>query len=85
MYFLRVRSRPERSGLLQPRQPLSNVSIRHTAAPLTELFLTSSDGVFSLSDVCEGDSYVAKRTGYVDIEFQAIATLQSLTMQIVGE
>ena len=66
-------------------QPLSNVSIRHTAAPLTELFLTSSDGVFSLSDVCEGDSYVAKRTGYVDIEFQAIATLQSLTMQIVGE
>ena len=65
-------------------QPLSNVSIRHTAAPLTELFFTSSNGLFVLNDVCDGDSYVAKRTGYIDEEFVASPSLQSITMQVVG-
>ena len=65
-------------------QPLSNVSIRHSAAPLTELYFTSSDGWFTVNDVCDGDSFIAKRTGYMDLEFEATSLLQRISMQIVG-
>ena len=66
-------------------QPLLNVSISHSAAPLDELFVTSSNGWFTVLDVCQGDRFLAKRSGFIDMEFEADPATSAITMQRVGK
>ena len=65
-------------------QPLLNVSISHSAAPLDQLLVTSSNGWFTVLDVCQGDRFLAKRSGFIDMEFEADPAASAITMQRVG-
>ena len=66
-------------------QPLLNVSITHSAAPLDELFVTSSNGWFTVLGVCQRDSFLAKRSGFIDLEFEADPAVSTITLQRVGK